>query len=78
MVGHPVMFGTEEYGTKIGYPQKPRKSYMGEAKFPRMPRGFEKVPMPKIEVFADAQLEASQEDIFILLSVLVLMNQVRK
>ena len=32
-----------------GHPQKPRKSYMGEMKFPRIPKGFEKIPVPKLE-----------------------------
>ena len=31
------------------YPQKPRKGYMGEVNFPRISRGFEKIPVPKLE-----------------------------
>ena len=31
-----------------GRPQKPRKGYMSEVKFPRIPKGFEEMPMPKL------------------------------
>ena len=40
----------------IGHPQKPRKTYMGEAKFLGMPRGLEKMSVPKLSVFAGARL----------------------
>ena len=33
---------------KAGHPQKPRKGCMDEAKFPRMPSGFERMPVPKL------------------------------
>ena len=40
---------TTHYGIVTGgHPQKPRKGHMGEAKIPRMPKDFGKMPVPKL------------------------------